>query len=46
MEWVIGTALLLAAVAFALGRARDASLAKRIGREVRKQEDRQDPLKF
>ena len=40
MEWVIGTGVLLATLAFALGRARDASLAKRIGQEVRKHDDR------
>jgi hypothetical protein len=43
MGWIIVVVILLAAVAVALGLARDASLAKRIGREVRDREDRQDP---
>jgi hypothetical protein len=39
MEWVILVGALLAVVAFVLGRARDARLAKMIGREVRKRDN-------
>jgi hypothetical protein len=39
MGWVIGTGVVLAIVAFALGRAHDASLARRIGQEVRRRDD-------
>ena len=38
MGWVLGTVALLVVVAVALGFARDASLTRRIGREV----DRRD----
>lgn len=40
MGLVIGVGVLLALVAFALGRARDASLAKRIGQELREHDDK------
>ncbi|HEU4422211.1 MAG TPA: hypothetical protein VFR67_06680 [Pilimelia sp.] len=41
MEWVILVGVLLAVAALVLGRARDARLARMIGREVRKR-DRDD----
>jgi hypothetical protein len=40
MGWIIGAVVLLAAVAIALGLVRDASLSRRISREVRDPEDR------
>jgi hypothetical protein len=43
--WVVGTLLLLAAAAVVLGVARDASLGRKIGREMRNRDDRQDPPK-
>jgi len=42
MGWVIGIVVLLAVGAVALGLTRDASLARRIGREVRDREGGED----
>ncbi|MEU8611564.1 hypothetical protein AB0C29_26610 [Actinoplanes sp. NPDC048791] len=39
MRWVLGTVTLLVVVAVGLGLARDASLARRIGREVNKHDE-------
>jgi hypothetical protein len=43
MGWVIGIVVLLAGGAVALGLARDASLARRIGRESPNREGGEDP---
>jgi VIT1/CCC1 family predicted Fe2+/Mn2+ transporter len=42
MELVIGVGVLLALVGFALGRVRDASLAKRISEEVSRRDGNDD----
>ena len=42
MGWIIGTLLLLAVAAVGLGLARDASLGKKIAREIHDRDDRRD----
>lgn len=44
MEIIIGVAVLLAVIAFVLGRARDSSLSKKIGHEVNAQAPGEHPV--